>query len=101
GDADRFSMLVEQYQAAPEVTRKRLWLETVQEVLADNRKVVGGDSRQLIYVPMEPAKAGTAASGALAPENLAPTVTAIEQAAEQSTRSGRTPRPTGREEVTR
>ena len=34
---------VEQYKAAPEVTRKRLWLETVQQVLADNRKVVGGD----------------------------------------------------------
>jgi membrane protease subunit HflK len=101
GDADRFSMLVDQYQAAPEVTRKRLWLETVQDVLADNRKVVGGDSRQLIYVPMEPAKGGTATSGPLSPEALAPTVTAIEQAAEQSTRSGRTPRPTGREEVTR
>ena len=101
GDADRFSLLVEQYQAAPEVTRKRLWLETVQEVLADNRKIVGGDSRQLLYVPMEPSKTGGAGSGALSPESLAPTVTAIEQAAEQSTRSGRTPRPTGREEVTR
>ena len=70
-------------------------------MLADNRKVVGGDSRQLIYVPMEPAKGSSAASAPLSPESLAPTVTAIEQAAEQSTRSGRTPRPTGREEVTR
>ena len=52
GDAERFTLLVEQYKAAPEVTRKRLWLETVQRVLADNRKVVGGDGRQLIYVPM-------------------------------------------------
>ena len=39
----RFSLLVDQYKAAPEVTRKRLWLETVQEVLADNRKIIGGD----------------------------------------------------------
>ena len=52
GDATRFSLLLDQYQAAPEVTRKRLWLETVQQVLAENRKVVGGDGRQLIYVPM-------------------------------------------------
>ena len=52
GDAERFTLLVGEYKAAPEVTRKRLWLETVQEVLADNRKVVGGDGRQLIYVPM-------------------------------------------------
>ncbi|TWI08273.1 FtsH protease activity modulator HflK [Aerolutibacter ruishenii] len=101
GDADRFSLLVDQYQAAPEVTRKRLWLETVQEVLADNRKIVGGDSRQLLYVPMEPAKGGSTPGNLLSPETLAPAVTAIEQAAEQSTRSGRTPRPTGREEVTR
>jgi len=53
GDARRFSLLVEEYRQAPEVTRKRLWLETLEEVLADNRKVVGGDGRQLIYVPMQ------------------------------------------------
>lgn len=78
GDAARFDLLVEQYQAAPEVTRKRLWLETVQQVLADNRTIVGGDSRQLIYVPME--SKGTGATGASAPlvdpERLAPTVLA-------------------------
>lgn len=65
GDAERFSLLLAEYQDAPEVTRKRLWLETVEEVLADNRKVVGGDSRQLIYVPMSgqgaPGQGGQAA----------------------------------------
>ncbi|MCL7713477.1 FtsH protease activity modulator HflK [Stenotrophomonas mori] len=60
GDARRFSLLQAEYKNAPEVTRKRLWLETVQEVLAENRKVIGGDGRQLIYVPM-PADAGKAA----------------------------------------
>ncbi|MFD0740407.1 FtsH protease activity modulator HflK [Lysobacter koreensis] len=102
GDADRFSLLVDQYKAAPDVTRKRLWLETVQEVLAGNRKIVGGDSRQLIYVPMHD-KPGTAAKSSLpnllAPEALAPTVNVLEQAEE--TRGARTPRPAGREEVTR
>lgn len=52
GDAQRFTLLVDAYRGAPEVTRRRLWLETVQQVLADNRKIVGGDGRQLIYVPM-------------------------------------------------
>ncbi|TZF91331.1 FtsH protease activity modulator HflK [Cognatilysobacter lacus] len=56
GDAERFSLLVEQYKAAPDVTRKRLWLETVQQVLGENRTIIGGDSRQLIYVPMAPAQ---------------------------------------------
>lgn len=53
GDGDRFTLLQQQYAAAPETTRKRLWLETLEQVLAHNRKVVGGDARQLIYVPMD------------------------------------------------
>src|SRR5690606_4998826 len=43
GDSERFSLLLEQYQAAPAIPRKRLWLETVQEVLAGNRTIVGAD----------------------------------------------------------
>jgi len=58
GDATRFSLLLDQYRIAPDVTRKRLWLETVEAVLAENRKVIGGDGRQLIYVPM-PSADGT------------------------------------------
>ena len=77
GDAQRFSLLVEQYKAAPEVTRKRLWLETVQQVLAENRKVVGGDGRQLIYVPMQGAtttQASAPATQAILPDLVSPTV---------------------------
>jgi len=59
GDATRFSLLLEQYRNAPDVTRKRLWLETVESVLAENRKVVGGDGRQLIYVPMPGSQSGS------------------------------------------
>ncbi|HEY4581816.1 MAG TPA: FtsH protease activity modulator HflK [Lysobacter sp.] len=77
GDSQRFSLLVDQYRDAPEVTRKRLWLETVQQVLGSNRTIVGGDSRQLIYVPMG-ADGGNAAATpsqpapALLPELLEP-----------------------------
>ena len=99
GDADRFSLLVEQYKAAPDVTRKRLWLETVQQVLADNRKIVGGDSRQLIYVPM--AEKGGGKSSASAPLLTTPDILAPVTATGDETRSGRTPRPSGREEVSR
>src|SRR3546814_8379280 len=55
GDAERFTLLLDEYRGAPEVTRKRLWLETVQQVLADNRTIVG-DGRQLIYAPMGKAR---------------------------------------------
>lgn len=72
GDAERFSLLVDAYRNAPEVTRKRLWLETVQDVLADNRTIVGGDGRQLIYVPMNPQSDGasTATQPPLLPQDV-------------------------------
>ena len=104
GDADRFSMLVEEYQDAPDVTRKRLWLETVQEVLGDNRKVVGGDSRQLIYVPMDNAGSGSAertGSGQSGPPLLSPELLMPDPAEAGNARGDRTPRPAGREEVSR
>ncbi|WP_147652808.1 FtsH protease activity modulator HflK [Vulcaniibacterium gelatinicum] len=93
GDAQRFSLLVDQYRLAPEVTRKRLWLETVQQVLAENRKVVGGDGRQLIYVPMREAGGSAAApQPPLVPAELvAPTV----GAGEGERRPGRNPRDGG------
>ncbi len=101
GDVARFSLLRDEYRNAPEVTRKRLWLETVQDVLARNRKVVGADSRQLIYVPMPAAGAG-AAGAPLAPaigaEALLPTI----ESTPEPVRSGvRDPQRSGREEPAR
>lgn len=56
GESSRFTLLVDQYRKAPEVTRKRLLLETMQEVLARNPKVMidvrdGGQS--LLYLPLD------------------------------------------------
>lgn len=77
GDAQRFSLLVEAYAGAPDVTRKRLWLDTVQQVLAENRTVVGGDGRQLIYVPMGGQGGNASAAPSLIPpEVLSPAVEA-------------------------
>ena len=76
GDAQRFSLLAGEYRGAPEVTRKRLWLDTVQQVLAQNRKVIGGDGRQLIYVPMQGGGAPALPAPLLQQELASPTVTA-------------------------
>ncbi|CAN7417774.1 FtsH protease activity modulator HflK [Pseudoxanthomonas sp. LjRoot143] len=96
GDATRFSLLLDEYRNAPEVTRKRLWLDTVQQVLAGNRKVVGGDSRQLIYVPM-----GNAPATAQPPAGVIPTevLPQVESTPSSSRNSARSPRPAGREEA--
>lgn len=94
GDAERFSLLVDQYKSAPDVTRKRLWLETVQEVLAENRTIVGGDSRQLIYVPMAgkgDVQAGPASSAVSPVVPVEAAAQAVQQA-DNTTRPARQPR---------
>ncbi|HEY9254430.1 MAG TPA: FtsH protease activity modulator HflK [Stenotrophomonas sp.] len=102
GDAERFALLQAQYAGAPEVTRKRLWLETMEQVLSQNRKVVGGDGRQLIYVPM--AEAGTRPTPAQLPTMSLPSVLSQDSdtgsassSAESIRNPDRTARPTGRE----
>jgi membrane protease subunit HflK len=40
GDSSRFKALYEQYRNAPQVTRQRLYLETMEEVLSKNSKIL-------------------------------------------------------------
>ena len=40
GDASRFNQIYEQYRRAPAVTRERLYLETMERVLAKSNKVI-------------------------------------------------------------
>ncbi len=103
GDAQRFTLLQEQYRGAPEVTRKRLWLETVEQVLSENRKIIGGDGRQLLYVPVPgDARAGAGAQLPLtSPDVVLPAVTggSTPQARDAGRPTGRpSGRPSGREE---
>ncbi|URL57189.1 FtsH protease activity modulator HflK [Luteibacter flocculans] len=54
GDAERFNLLLKEYRAAPEVTRRRLWLETVEEVMAGNPKVIdGSNGKNIVQLPVE------------------------------------------------
>ncbi|MBT8135906.1 MAG: FtsH protease activity modulator HflK [Gammaproteobacteria bacterium] len=56
GEAARFESLLTEYEKAPEVTRQRLYLEAVEEVLAANSKVlIDSDSSggNLLYLPMD------------------------------------------------
>ncbi|HEV7779228.1 MAG TPA: FtsH protease activity modulator HflK [Luteibacter sp.] len=54
GDTERFNLLLKEYHAAPDVTRRRLWLETVEAVMANNPKIVDGSGgRNVIYLPLD------------------------------------------------
>lgn len=55
GHATRFDLLLGQYAKAPEVTRKRMYLETMSQILGETPKLIV-DSKQgnnLFYLPLE------------------------------------------------
>ena len=55
GDATRFDLLLSEYQKAPDVTRNRLYLEAVQNVMSNSTKVMvdveGGNN--ILYLPLD------------------------------------------------
>jgi modulator of FtsH protease HflK len=55
GEADRFSKLVDEYRKAPEVTRQRLYIETMQTMLANTSKVMvnTSGSNNMLYLPID------------------------------------------------
>jgi membrane protease subunit HflK len=57
GDAQRFNLIAAEYKAAPEVTRKRLYIETMQKVLAATSKVIDlSGGKNLLYLPIDAGK---------------------------------------------
>ncbi|MFT5159911.1 MAG: membrane protease subunit HflK, partial [Paracoccaceae bacterium] len=63
GEASRFIAVYEEYVKAPEVTRKRLYLETMEKVLASVNKIiiddaVGGDGGIVPYLPLNELQKG-------------------------------------------
>jgi membrane protease subunit HflK len=54
GDTTQFNQLLKEYRAAPGVTRRRLYLETMEQVMANNAKVVdGSNGKNIINLPSE------------------------------------------------
>jgi modulator of FtsH protease HflK len=74
GDAQRFRSVLTEYQKAPQVTRDRMYLDTMQEIYASTTKVLV-DSRQgsnLLYLPLDKimqmtAQSASPSSGATPP----------------------------------
>lgn len=64
GEASRFLAVLAEYQKAPEVTRKRLYLETMEEVLGGVNKVIldetgsGGGQGVIPYLPLNQLQSG-------------------------------------------
>ena len=67
GEASRFDQLLVEYQKAPEVTRQRLYIESLQDVMTASSKVMidveGGNN--MLYVPLDKIMEQNAAAGRL------------------------------------
>ncbi len=67
GEASRFLAVLEEYRLAPEVTRKRLYLETMEQVLGRVDKVIiddqGGGQGVVPYLPLNELRRSTPTTG--------------------------------------
>lgn len=54
GESDRFENLLTEYKRAPDVTRKRLYLDTVEFVMSKSSKVMMDvENNNMIYLPLD------------------------------------------------
>ena len=54
GEAKRFTQLLREYKKAPNITRKRIYLETMEEILPDINKVVMENKKGGNVLPILP-----------------------------------------------
>jgi len=85
GEASRFRQVLVEYTKAPQVTRERLYQDTMQQVMANTTKVLVDDKQggNLLYLPIDKLMQ---AAGAAAPE-AAPASAPVVQPAETASRS--------------
>jgi len=74
GDASRFNQLFSEYEKAPEVTRKRMYIDSIQDVMTASSKIMidveGGNN--MLYVPLDKIlEQNTSLTGAARPRNAA------------------------------
>ena len=97
GDAQRFSAVLAEYQKAPQVTRDRMYLESMQQIYSNVTKVLV-ESRQgsnLLYLPLDKIMQGVSQTAPAASLEAAPAVpagTAAPAASSQFPSDSRMPR---------
>ncbi|ELK0736966.1 FtsH protease activity modulator HflK [Klebsiella oxytoca] len=65
GEVARFAKILPEYKAAPEITRERLYIETMEKVLSHTRKVLVNDKgNNLMVLPLDQMLKGAGAPAA-------------------------------------
>jgi len=92
GEADRFVSIYNEYARAPEVTRERLYLETLEQVYGRSSKVLMdvSDSNNMFYLPLDQMRGGsTTATSAPPPPLMTPSEQQRNSQNDPRARSGR------------
>ncbi|NWG39451.1 MAG: FtsH protease activity modulator HflK [Hydrogenophilaceae bacterium] len=88
GEAARFSQVLAEYQKAPAVTRERLYLDTMEQVMNRTSKVIvdqkGGNN--LIYLPLDKLQQMATQPYPVTPDVMAPPASSAAGSASSSTR---------------
>jgi membrane protease subunit HflK len=89
GDASRFKQILVEYSKAPKVTRDRMYLDTIQQMMTNSSKVLvdqkGGNN--LLYLPLDKLIQSTGAGPGLADAPPIKAPEAVVPAAESTARS--------------
>jgi membrane protease subunit HflK len=86
GEANRFKQILTEYTKAPQVTRDRMYLDTMQDIFTSTSKVLVDlkTGSPLLYMPLDKLLAGQGAGPVQAPSLDAPVPATRGAAAEQS-----------------
>jgi len=86
GESSRFEALLTQYSKAPGVTRERLYIEAVEDVLANSNKILidAEGSGNLLYLPIDKLIQNRQAQGAVTSEDGETSLTPSEQSGDQA-----------------
>jgi len=95
GEAERFNQLLTEYEKAPEITRKRLYLQTMESVFGRNKKVLidADQSGNVLYLPLDQ----IAGKGPSQRDVIPPLVTTDSGPGKDQSNSSRTARREGRQ----
>ena len=88
GDAQRFKLVLAEYQKAPQVTRDRMYIDTMQQIYSNVTKVIV-DSRQgsnLLYLPLDKIMQMTGQDHTAPASSVTPNIPAMDAASDARTR---------------
>ena len=79
GEADRFLKLLAEYRKSPDVTRERLYIDAVQEVMQRSSKVMVdvGSGSNIMYLPLD--RIAAQAAPAIASQNRGASLSSVQQ----------------------